>query len=134
LTVELICADPVWVDGIWPFARPLIKSAIDRTGLSDFDEIERDVLAGNQLLWVALSGTIEAAATTKLVNVGSHKICILVACGGKQRKRWLPLFERIENYARSEGCRAMRIIGRKGWQRVLSGYNVENIILEKALN
>lgn len=133
MTIGLICADPVWVDGIWPFAKPLIKSAIERTGLSDFDEIERDVLAGHQLLWVALSGAIEAAATTKLVKVGSEKICILVACGGEQRKRWLPLFDRIENYARAEGCTRVRVYGRKGWERVLTGYRAENVILEKAL-
>jgi hypothetical protein len=44
-----------------------------------------------------------------------------------------PLFERIEQYAKDEGCSAIRLYGRKGWERVLDGYKVEHVILEKAL-
>lgn len=131
--VDLVCVDPARINEVWPHASGLIKAAIDRTGLSNFADIERDVLSGAQLLWLAWGGTIEAAATTKLVQIGQHKICILVACSGQQRERWLPLFEKIEKYAKDEGCACMRIYGRKGWKRALSGYRVNHVILEKAL-
>jgi hypothetical protein len=107
----------------------MIRAAIERTGLSGFEDIERQVLAGEQLLWLAWSDRIEAAATTHL----SRDVCTLVACSGHERERWLPLFERIEQYARDEGAKTMRIYGRKGWQRVLDGYHVEHVILEKDL-
>ncbi|MDE5451333.1 hypothetical protein GWE18_00385 [Bradyrhizobium sp. CSA112] len=128
-TASLVCVDPEQIFEFWPHARGLIKAAIDATNLSDFADIESDVLEGKQLLWLAWSDHIEAAATTHL----SRGVCTLTACSGHQRERWLPLFARIEKYAKDESCRAMRIIGRPGWERVLDGYRREFVILEKAL-
>lgn len=106
----------------------MIRAAIERTGLSDFADVEKQVLAGDQLLWLAISDHIEAAATTHL----SRGVCTLVACSGHQMERWMPLLARIESYAKAEGCK-MRIYGRVGWQRVLKNYRVEHVILERAL-
>jgi hypothetical protein len=131
--MRLVCVDPARINEVWPLASHLIKSAIERTGLSDFSNVEREVLTGDQLLWLACSDRIEAAATTKVVKIGQHKVCILVACGGEGRERWLPLFEQIEKYAKEEGCRCVRIYGRKGWERVLTGYQVDHVILQKVL-
>ena len=131
-SVDLCCCDPATVHQIWPQAAPLIRSAIERTDLSDFADIEYDVLSGDQLLWLAISDHIEAAATTHLVKTRGKPVCILTACSGAQRDRWLPLFAQIEKYAKDEGARCMRIYGRKGWERVLDGYRVEHVILEKA--
>lgn len=126
---RLICVDPVRVSEFWPYAGPLIRAAVEQTNLSIFEDIEKQVLAGEQLLWLAWSGQIEAAATTHLCR----NVCTLTACSGHQRERWLPLFEVIEKYAKDEGCHTMRIYGRKGWQRVLDGYRVEHVVLEKKL-
>lgn len=129
MSVELICVAPDRVFDFWRFARPLIKAALDRTKLSNIEDIESEVLDGKQLLWLAWSDHIEAAATTQL----AAGVCTLTACSGHQRERWLPLFEKIEQYARNECCSTMRIFGRKGWERVLDGYHVEHVILEKDL-
>ena len=129
---ELICVDPEKVFDFWPHARPLIKAALERTRLSNIEDIEADVLDGKQLLWLAWSDHIEAAATTHLVKTAGRPVCILTACSGHHRERWLPLFAKIEKYAKDEGARCMRIYGRKGWERVLDGYRVEHVILEKA--
>jgi hypothetical protein len=126
---RLICVDPARIAEFWPHARDLIKAAIERTGLSDFGDIEADVIEGEQLLWLAFSDHIEAAATTHL----SRGVCTLTACSGHERERWLPLFAKIEDYARNEGAKTMRIFGRRGWERVLDGYRVEYVILEKGL-
>ncbi len=128
--MDLLCVNPEEVAQIWPYAGPMIRAAIERTGLSDFADIEKDVLAGDQLLWLAVSDHIEAAATTHL----SRNVCTLTACSGHQRERWLPLFARIEKYAKDEGCHTMRLFGRRGWERVLDGYRVEHVVLEKGLN
>ncbi len=128
--VELICVAPDRIFDFWPHARPLIKAAIDETELSDFGAVEQQILDGDQLLWLAWSGRIEAAATTHLANGA----CELVACSGYHRERWLPLLAKIEEYAKAEKCRCMRIIGRPGWERVLDGYRKEYVILQKALN
>ena len=131
--VELVCVDPKLVDQFWPHASKLIQTAVERTGLCEFEDIESQVLSGSQLLWLAWSGSIEAAATTELVEISGHLVCVLTACGGHQRERWLPLLAKIEQFAKDEGCKCLRIFGRKGWERVLNDYRVEHIILEKQL-
>lgn len=128
-TVDGGCVDPKDVSKIWPQVRGLIRAAIERTDLNAFADVEADVLAGRQLLWLAISDHIEAAATTHL----SRGVCTLVACAGHQRGRWLPLLSRIEKYAKDEGCKCIRIYGRKGWERVLKNYRVEHVILERQL-
>ena len=131
---ELVCVDPKRVNDVWPLARELIRSAIDYTELNDFSDIETDVLYGDQLLWLAYENkSIEAAATTQIIKVRNQKVLILTACAGHDRGRWLPLFEKIEQFGRDEGCKRCRIYGRKGWERVLNGYRVEHVILEKVL-
>lgn len=118
---------------MWPHVRDRLRAAIERTGLSSFDDLESDVLTGMQLVWLAWSGTeIMAVATTQLVKP-FNKVCVLTACAGHDRDQWLPLFARIEKYAKDEGCSTLRIFGRRGWERVLDGYKVEHVILEKAL-
>ena len=118
---------------MWPHVSDLIRAAVERTGLSSFADIEADVLTGMQLVWIAWNGKdILAAATTQLVKP-DDKVCVLTACSGYDRAQWLPLFAQIEQYAANEGCTKMRIYGRKGWERVLTGYRVEHVVLEKGL-
>jgi hypothetical protein len=133
-SAKLSCIDPAKVSLVWPHARQFIKAAMERTGLRDFKAIESEILEGKHLLWLAIAGGfVEAAATTQLIKVNRRKICVLVACGGKNRARWLPLLDGIEDYARKEGCAGMRIYGRKGWERALNGYRSRHVILEKGL-
>lgn len=133
MSVNLLCVGPDLIEGMWPHVRDKIRAAVERTGLSSFADIEGDVLSGAQLCWIAWNGAeIMAAATTQLVKP-HDKVCVLTACSGYDRAQWLPLFEQIEAYAKAEGCKTMRIFGRKGWERVLDGYRVEHVVLEKAL-
>jgi hypothetical protein len=135
-SAELVCVDPQRVHEIWPHIAPLLRSATARTGLSAFADIEQDILSGNALLWLAVGGegsvtAIEAAASTSLQRTDSGKVCIITACAGANMARWLPLINRIEAYAKEEGCRCVRIFGRKGWLRVLEGYVESHIIMDK---
>lgn len=129
MSVDLCCVDPKDVAQIWPYAGGMIRAAIERTNLSDFADVERDVLAGDQLLWLVISDKIEAAGTTHL----SRGVCTITACGGHLMDRWVQLHAKIEKYAKDEGCHTVRLYGRKGWQRVLDGYKVEHVVMEKSL-
>lgn len=131
--IDLVCVDPKTVHEIWPQARDLIRSAIEKTGLSEFADIECEVLAGDQILWLALSDHVEAAATTHLIKTSGKPVLIITACSGSQKERWISLRHRIENYAKAEGCSCVRLYGRKGWERELKDYRVEHVIMEKAL-
>ncbi len=131
--IDLVCVDPKDVHLIWPQAKGLIRAAIEKTDLSEFADVESDVLAGDQLLWLALSDHIEAAATTHLIKTRGKPVLIVTAVAGAQRERWLPLKHRIEKYAKDEGASRIRTFGRKGWERALPDYRVAYVIMEKEL-
>jgi hypothetical protein len=134
-SAELVCVDPKRVGELWPHISPLLRAACRRTELNAFADIEADILAGRSLLWIAWNGqAVEAAAATILINSEIGKVCIITACGGAAMKRWLPLIKEIENYARDEGCTRVRIFGRKGWLRVLEGFEAKHIIMDKELD
>jgi hypothetical protein len=134
MSVELICVAPDRVHEFWPHVSDLIHRAIRRTNLSHSQDIDFDVLNGDGLLWIAWNGrTVEAAATTSLIETDAEKVCVLTACGGENMRRWIDLLGQIEDYAKAEGCSRVRIFGRKGWVRVLERYRIRNVILEKEL-
>lgn len=133
MSVDLVCVPPADVSKVWPLARLLIKSAIEHTGISDFDHIEGQVLSGDQLLWLAISDHIEAAATTHLIKTRGRPMLIVTACSGARRERWIELRHKVEAYAKAEGCSRVRLYGRAGWQRALPDYRVEYVIMNKEL-
>jgi len=128
--MQLHCIDPKRVAEFWPHVRAMLQKAIERGGVSSFDEMERDTLAGRLLLWIAFDGTIRAAATTQLAD----SRLIIAACGGNGMADWLPLLSRLEAYGKSEGCEAVRIYGRRGWLRALDGFRESAVILDKPIN
>jgi hypothetical protein len=132
---RLVCVAPSRVAALWPFARPLIAAAMRRGGISDFSGVERDVLGGSALLWLGWDGQeIVAAAVTELALIHGRKVCTIVACGGRARRRWLHLLAELETFARREGCQATRMYARRGWTRVLPDYRATRVILEKELS
>jgi hypothetical protein len=114
----------------------LIEAAMRRGRINDFAEVERAAFAGDALVWLAWDGTaINAAAVTQLSAVDGARFCTVVACGarGADRDNWLPLLAGLERYARQESCKAMRIFGRRGWERLLPDYKLARVLLEKEL-
>ena len=130
----LVCVDPKQVGEVWPHVSALLKGACCRTRLNAFADIEADILADRSLLWLAWNGgAIESAAATLLIKSESDKVCIITVCGGSGMKHWLHLVGQIEDYARREGCTRMRIYGRRGWLRLLDGYEQKYVIMDKEL-
>jgi hypothetical protein len=140
--MQLVCVPPDQVARAWLHVRPLILAAMKRGGLSSLQPIEDAVLRGDALLWLAWdadprsgsgAGRIAAAAVTELHQTEWRKVCVVVACGGDNMRRWIGLLDGIEAYARAAGCEAVRIMGREGWQRMLPSYRRTGIVLERAL-
>ena len=130
-SVDLACVDPGQVGMIWPRVAPRLRRAIRRTGLSAFADIERDVLAGRALLWLALSGAsgaaaIDAVAATRLELTETGMVCVITACEGQTMARWLAAHLRHRNPTRRQkavaacastaveaGCARSTAIGRR---------------------
>ncbi len=132
--MNLICVDPACIDKIWPHVSMYIFAAMVRGGVTDYRSLERVIRSGDALVWVAYKGDqIQAVAVTEVVNVNGERVCGIAACGGKDRKSWLPYIAQLEQYARDMKCKRMQIIGRKGWIRVLPDYRPTRVVLGKEL-
>lgn len=109
--------------------------AMQRGDLGKFSELENDVLSGGALLWVTAGREeIESAIVTQIVGIESGKCCVIVACGGRCVLDNMSLLSVIEEYARREDCRKIRIMGRKGWARALQEYKQTRVVLDKELS
>jgi hypothetical protein len=128
------CAPPDHIDAFWPVVSPLIREAMKRGDIMDLDAVEIKVRTGQALLWIAWDGSdIQAAAVTEIFIANGQRFCTVVACGGSDRDRWLPLLGQLEDYASREQCTSALILGRPGWKRLLKSYRVKGLILEKQL-
>lgn len=131
---EVVCVDPKQIGPFWERAAPWIKSAMERGDLGTFIDVEQDVLTGGALLWLIWEAPIVLGATvTQIITQDDRKICMIVACGGEDAQSWVHLISKIETYAKTEGCELMRIIGRRGWIKILPDYRESRTILEKVI-
>lgn len=131
--MNCICIDPAHVAKILPMAASLLRDAM-ANGHGDYADIEGSVLSGEKLLWLALDEqAIWAAAVTGLHSERGRKFCVIWACGGREKQRWMMFKPVLEQFAKDEGCSFMRVYGRKGWGRELPDYKLTQIVLEKAL-
>jgi hypothetical protein len=130
---ELVCIGPKVVGQVWPHVSDGILAAFEKVDIGRFDELERDVLNGDALLWLVHGKKIEAAIVTQIILSQKSKVCMVSALFGSRRNGWLHLESKIAEYAKAEGCASMRMIGRKGWKRVLKSYAEIGVVLERQL-
>lgn len=131
MSVQLVCVSPSDASAVLPSVAGMLRPALTRTRLGSWDALQRNILAGRALLWLAWDGSqIAAAAVTELAECEGGSVCVIVACGGRDAVRWLPLLEQIEGYARAEGCRSVRFFGRVGWLRRLQRYQQVGVVAE----
>ena len=132
---KIFCVNPKVADKIWPLAKPILEPAFDETSDSTIEATEADVMSGMALLWLAWDGKkLIAAATTAINKTPRHKICIVTSAGGIHSKLWKEFMPMVEKYARDECCERVRAMGRKGWAKVLNGYEQPWIVLDKVLS
>ena len=106
---SLICIDPAQVRAFWHYVDPLIEAAMRKGRLTNYVDVERDVLAGGALVWIAWNGeSIKAAAVTQIASANGERFCTIVACGAQtslrslrkldcdDRRQWLPLIAGLE--------------------------------------
>ena len=108
----------------WPYVVGWIGKAIERAcNNGSLADIERDVCAGLDLLWIAMvNGKAKGALVTSILHDGNRKVCVVLAFGGPGLIRHVKHLRTVERWAKSDGCQAVRIYGRRGWSRVLRDY------------
>lgn len=133
--MNLVCVDPAQVHLVWPAVKEGVRNALERGCGGQFEETERSVLSGLGLLWLAVQdkSDIRGTLVTELVKTDSGLQCLIVALHGENMREWFGFISEIEKFAREEGCSSIRVIGRRGWARVLRDYEQIGIVIEKDL-
>lgn len=134
--VEAICVPREHVADVWPHVEGMIAQAVNRTGINTIEDARVSVLAGYALLWVAWDGeTILGVATTEINETAKGRVCLIGYLSGKNLNEFFHLKDVLIDYAKSEKCAFLRIIGRKGWLRRLrnEGFKMSNIVMERPI-
>ena len=73
-----------------------------------------------------------SAVVTEILHYPALRSCRVWLAGG-DLDELLHFLPALDNYARSEGCTRIELDGRKGWHRVLEGYEFQRVTLTKDL-
>ena len=111
----------------------LIEQAMLRNGgKRRFEDVFVALREARQQLWVMAAGSdILGVTMTEIVVYPQKKICRVTECVGRERERWQHLLAGIEDWARQIKCDGVELIARPGWSRVLEGYDMTHVVLEK---
>ena len=128
-------ADPL-SSMFWPEAKAALHPALMQSD-EDWPEVERDLSANDNQLWIVRHGSgILAAAVTRIAKTRGGEVVEVYLVGGADYLRWIAaLHDAIEKAARSINCIGMRAYGRRGWERSLSklGWQSKAVTYEKVL-
>jgi hypothetical protein len=109
---------------IWPYVQPHIVRA-EPYGDLTADDIYKGLVEGGYQLWTSQSDVIEAALVTCITE--DREACWLLAVGGENMKTWINWLPLVIDWAKSEGCKELRVHGRPGWSRA-AGFEIARMI------
>jgi hypothetical protein len=106
----------------WPRIWSLLQPAVERGGEHTERSVLTALLHGGMVLWV--DGTdiaqAQAAIVTSWCDYPAGRIGFVQFAGGSAAKAWTgKAAETFCVWAQSMGCKELRLIGRKGWGRLL---------------
>lgn len=131
---ELHCVAPELIEAIWPIAEPFVARSYKHNFQRVPDELATELAQGTKLLWLACEGQrVLGAIVTMLFDTIEGRALKMLECGGDEMAAWMHLHERIEQYAKNEGCSRVLIEGRRGWARQLPDYRMIAVVLEKRI-
>ena len=121
------------IDKKWPIVSQLLAPAIEENEYS-LEDVKQSIIAKEMQLWIAVEyGAIKAAMTTKLAVYPQGITCVLMHLGGKWDQPMNGCLDIIGEWAKEHGADRFVLYGRKGWKRVLSGFEEKAIVLEKRI-
>ena len=136
MTVICIALSPKDALAQWSAIEPLLDMGYAVGGEIMPDDMLERIGDVRMVIWVALdteTAAVLTAVTTELYPMRDGLVCWIGQCGGTRLWEWVHFIDKIEEYARAEGCVKTILKGRPGWKRALQGYDIRTVTLEKAL-
>ena len=119
-------------------AEPFIRRAVNE---GNGDYATADVFAecsqAKMQLWIVYDEERDdlpvAAVVTSLPETIRQRRCVICYLGGSGIMDWVRFLSEIEAWAKEKGCVSVDILGRPGWERMLSDYRKTAVVLRKFL-
>lgn len=102
---------------LWPTIFQLLDKSVQRGG-NDWDEVASDLRDGRAQLWLVVTDKPIVALVTRM-DGDTFEVWL---AGGAVLSGTVHFLETAIEAAKAAGATNGRIIGRKGWERVLRGY------------
>lgn len=133
--MNVFCIGPEQIDALWPLYGHHLERLERETGLVYAGQIRKDLRAASKQLWGYQHGPdIIGVAITSIYELPRGTVCeIYAACGTGSRSEIKAIVDEITRWARAQGCVQVRVLGRRGWLRVLTDFAYRGVILEKDL-
>jgi hypothetical protein len=106
---------PPYDDLTWSAVFGLLDTAVRRGG-NDWIEVSDDLATGRAQLWLGTVGDRPEIAAVSRLDGDTFEVWL---AGGPIVPKWLPHLETAVEASKEAGTTNGRIIGRKGWERVL---------------
>lgn len=110
---------------------------VPRNGLYDESHVLEWLRSGARTLWAVwdVSDGMELVAclTTAVEEYPLRRVGRICELAGRDMTRWLDLLPQLEDAFRAVGCEVVDVYGRKGWARVLNGYELHASVIRKEL-
>lgn len=108
------------IDLFWRDVRPLIRRVVDKYAPQfSLEHIYNNLKSGNYQLIIFGRKSIEMMWITTITNYGNETWCTILMAAGNDIDHWLHYLPHIEEWAKSQTCSKIEILGRKGWKRKL---------------
>lgn len=123
---------PLWAKRLeWHF-----NSFEERSGGSwTADDYRKWVHERDAQCWVVIHGGEVMCCGLTQIRDDRCKTCEAIACAGEDAESWAHLIEGVAFWAKSQGCKKLRLTCRPGWERVLGGegFKKTHVMLDKEL-
>jgi histone acetyltransferase (RNA polymerase elongator complex component) len=141
--MELVRIPIVELDKVWSLVEKDIKNALAYSGqLNDSNFVYETAKEDKFQIWVIWDKTQKktidkyfGVVVTEIIKRKHGKVCHVYIVTGRQMSKWQHLINRVEEFAKDEGCKMMELIARPGWQKVYNnhGYKKTHVVLEKQI-
>jgi hypothetical protein len=115
---------------------PVLSPVFDATNKIDEKSLCELLRVDDAQLWIVWDveeKEVLAVIVTTLCEYPIRRVARIELCAGRLVKQWIGLIGKIEQWAREQGCAAVEVVGRRGWQRLLEDYDVAETTFSKEL-
>lgn len=130
--MRIFALDSTQIVKTWPDYRALFERFERVTGEMTAEQIREEAINGTMQIWgLQDDEKVHAVLATQIIETARGNVCqILAAVGDSPVGYQGRLLSEVGTWAKSLDCRAVRLLGRKGWMRRFPFFRQTGVVAE----